>query len=66
MYCGDKDGILEQVATYKPLGAGTMSNYVLALKRFCEFIHGRQDRVLSIVPDLHSWATLTQHIHRVY
>ena len=76
--CGDKDGILEQVATYehsssgtmvrreKPLGAGTRSNYVLALKRFCEFLHGRKDRVLSIVPDLHSWATLTQHVNRVY
>lgn len=75
---GDKGGILEQVATYKhsssgamerrekPLGAGTMSNYVLALKRFCEFLHGRQDRVLAIVSDLHSWATLTQHINRVY
>ncbi|CAG2221700.1 unnamed protein product [Mytilus edulis] len=50
----------------KPLGAGTMSNYVLALKRFCEFLHGRQDRVLAIVPDLHSWTTLTQHINRVY
>ncbi|VDI07436.1 Hypothetical predicted protein [Mytilus galloprovincialis] len=50
----------------KPLGAGTMSNYVLALKRFCEFHYGRQDRVLSIVSDLHSWATLTQHVNRVY
>lgn len=43
-----------------------MSNYVLALKRFCEFLHGRQDRVLSIVPDLHSWTTLTMHVNRVY